>query len=98
MAQTTLIKSPKTTKQKETFELRAPEAKEVSLAGSWTEWEKKAVRLRKQKNGTWKSTVSLAPGVYEYRFLVDGQWADDPQCADRRPNGYGAENCVREVR
>ena len=42
--------------------------------------------------------MPLEPGVHEYRFLVDGQWRDDEHCPERKPNGLGALNCVREVR
>jgi len=45
----------------------------------------------------WKKTISLPPGRYEYRLLVDGQWQDDPQCPLRQPNQFGGENCVCEV-
>jgi len=37
------------------------------------------------------------PGRYEYRFVVDGQWRDDPACTERVPNGFGSENCVLRV-
>ncbi len=40
----------------------------------------------------------LEPGTHEYRFKVDGQWRDDEECAQRRPNEFGAQNCVREVK
>jgi hypothetical protein len=45
----------------------------------------------------WSKTLSLDPGSYQYRLLVDGQWQDDPQCLQRVPNTYGTENCVRVV-
>lgn len=86
-----------TEKTKVTFALQAPEAKEVRLAGCFTKWEQSPLPLRKQKNGIWKTTVSLPPGSYEYRFLVDGRWTDDPACPTRRPNEFGTENCVRIV-
>lgn len=84
-------------KTKVTFALQAPDAREVRLAGSFTEWESSPMVLRKQKDGTWKKTVPLKPGTYEYRFMVDGQWMDDPNCSARRPNAFGTQNCVRVV-
>ena len=87
----------KSAKQKVSFAILDPEAQSVALVGDFTEWEAKAVQLKKQKNGQWKATVPLAPGSYEYRFLVDGQWRDDPQCQERRWNSFGSENCVRVV-
>jgi hypothetical protein len=32
-----------------------------------------------------------------YRFIVDGQWCDDPECSVRAPNPYGGQNMVRQV-
>ncbi len=88
----------KTLKQKVTFSLRAPQARTVQLAGDFTGWRESPIALQKQQDGVWKKTVSLPPGTYEYRLLVDGQWTDDPQCATKRPNPFGSQNCVCAVR
>ena len=87
----------KSNKQKIAFNLSAPQAKTVLLAADFTEWEKSPVALKKLKGGVWKGTVSLAPGSYEYRFIVDGQWWADPANANRRWNSFGEQNCVCEV-
>jgi 5'-AMP-activated protein kinase regulatory beta subunit len=84
-------------KTKVNFELHAPEAKDVLLAGSFTEWGQTPVRLKRQKNGTWKTTIPLDRGTYEYRFLVDGQWQDDPQCHEHVSNPFGDRNCICTV-
>ncbi len=84
-------------KTKSVFSLFAPAARSVALAGDFSEWDKSAVALKKQKGGLWKATVPLDPGPHEYRFLVDGQWSDDPECPTRVPNSLGGENCVRVV-
>lgn len=86
----------KISKKRVAFSLRT-EASSVLLAGDFTEWEAAALPLVKQKNGTWKVTASLAPGRYEYRFIVDGNWVDDPACTERVSNCFGVENCVRVV-
>ncbi len=75
----------------------APEAQCVQLAGDFTGWELSPLDLKKLKNGLWKTTVALEAGSYQYRFLVDGQWRDDPDCAVRVPNQFGTENCVRQI-
>lgn len=81
-------------KIKVTFTHNAPAAKAVQLAGDFTGWQEAPISLKKQRGGLWKATVSLEPGTYEYRLLVDGQWQDDPQCPKRRPNQFGGQNCV----
>jgi len=81
-------------KQKVTFSLVAPEARIVLLAGDFTGWEEAPLSLKKDKAGTWKKTVSLSPGRYAYRLLVDGQWQNDPACSHREANSFGSENCI----
>ena len=97
MTHTLLAKKPKAAKKKENFTYRAPDASEVLLVGTFTDWESHPVPLHQGKDGIWKASVSLEPGAYEYRFIVDGEWHDDQNCATRRPNAFGVENCVREV-
>jgi hypothetical protein len=36
-----------------------------------------------KENGIWKGTFCLEPRVYEYRFIVDGIWHNDPDDAGR---------------
>ena len=79
------------------FFFRAPEANSVQLVGDFTHWQRNPINLVKGANGVWKASVSLAAGTYHYRFLVDGQWCDDPQCTLRIPNIFGSHNMVREV-
>lgn len=83
--------------RKENFSIFAPEAQTVELVGDFTNWEDSPVTLKKSKDGTWKGTVSVEPGIHEYRFKVDGQWVNDPDCPKRLTNPYGEENCIREV-
>ena len=82
---------------RQTFTFRAPGAMSVLLAGDFTRWQEAAIQMKKQTGGLWKTTVELRPGTHHYRFLVDGQWRDDPECTVRVPNPYGGENSVREV-
>ena len=85
------------TKRKQTFTYQAPAALSVQLAGDFTEWEKSPITLRRQEDGLWQATVELKPGTHRYRFLVDGEWQDDPTCALFVPNPYGGRDGVREV-
>jgi 1,4-alpha-glucan branching enzyme len=85
---------PKPKKQKVTFSFTDSDAQAVQLAGDFTGWQQAPISLKKDKTGVWKKTVSLEPGRYEYRLLVDGHWRDDPQCRDHQPNQFGGQNCV----
>ena len=93
----TIMAKQRVAKQKVSFSFHAPSAQTVLLAGDFTGWDQAPVALKKDKTGIWKKTISLPPGRYEYRLLVDGQWQDDPQCSLRQPNQFGGENCVCEV-
>ena len=79
------------------FEFPAPEAKEVSLVGNFNQWNSQANPMKKDKKGIWKVTLSLGPGRYEYRFIADGKWENDPSCSSCVTNAFGGENCVRIV-
>ena len=79
------------------FEFTAPDARDVYLAGDFNNWDTSASLMKKDKKGIWKATVSLKPGRYEYRFLVDGSWENDPSCCNCVPNEFGSQNCVRIV-
>ena len=84
-------------KQKQTFSFNAPGAASVLLAGDFTQWRKHPIALRREPDGIWKATTSLAPGTYHYRFLVDGEWRDDPACTLRVKNPFGSQDAVRVV-
>ena len=67
------------------------------LAGDFNCWDAYSHSLKKDSKGTWKISVDLMPGIYEYRFLVDGVWRNDPNCTTSAPNPFGDENCVIRV-
>ena len=81
----------------QTFSLLAPDASSVQLAGDFTQWQERPINLQKDADGLWRATVNLPSGEYHYRFLVDGEWRDDPECTQRAPNPFGGENMTRQV-
>ncbi len=83
--------------QKQAFAFSAPDAGSVQLVGDFTHWQEHPINLQKSADGTWRTTVELQPGTHHYRFLVDGEWRDDPECPLRTPNPFGGENMMRQV-
>jgi 1,4-alpha-glucan branching enzyme len=85
------------TMQKIEFTFRAPEAKKVYIAGTFNDWNAKSMPMKKGKDGTWRIMVKLSPGRYEYKYFVDGTWAQDIPGAELAPNSFGTNNCVISV-
>jgi len=50
--------------------------KAVYLAGNFNEWKEK-IQMRQSRNDFF-SIQNLPPGIYNYRFIVDGKWQVDP--------------------
>ena len=80
------------------FKLSAPSAKSVSVAGDFNNWSSNSLAAKKDLNGTWKAKTNLAPGKYQYKFLVDGNWQNDPRCRACVPNSFGSQNCLMIVK
>jgi len=79
------------------FQLSAPEANTVALAGDFNGWDVNSLPLKKGKLGTWKTSIKLKPGRYEYRFWVNGEWWDDPHAQERVSNPFGGYNSIKVV-
>lgn len=75
-----------------------PDAQAVFVAGTFSNWQASAIPLARQPDGTWLAELLLNPGSYEYRFIVDGRWMDDPMASRYVPNPFGETNCVLEVK
>lgn len=80
------------------FNLFAPGAKSVSVAGSFNNWNQSQYKLTKDSRGNWSGSVPLKSGRYEYRFVVDGQWSDDPQAKATSGNAFGTKNAIINVK
>ncbi|MDX9867312.1 MAG: glycogen-binding domain-containing protein [Kiritimatiellia bacterium] len=88
--------APKT--QRVLFSVRAEVGSKVSLAGSFNNWDPTAKLMADKKgDGVYTATVLLAPGTYEYKFVIDGTWCADPDCADWVQNDHGTLNSVKHV-
>ena len=83
--------------KKQTFHFTAPDATSVMLVGDFTHWQQQPIPMQKSHDGVWTATIDLPPGRYAYRFIVDSEWRDDPECTLRVPNPYGGEDMVREA-
>jgi hypothetical protein len=58
----------------QTFTVAAPNARRVSVAGSFNGWNMDQHQLTRGADGNWSITIELDRGTYEYKFLADGDW------------------------
>lgn len=79
------------------FALVASDASTVHVAGSFNNWDPAATPLAKGIDGSWEVVLDLKPGAYEYLFIVDGNWQEDPKACDFVENPYGSRNCLMHV-
>ena len=52
----------------------------VFLAGSFNNWNPMETPMVRDEDGQWTASLNLAPGRYEYKFVVDGDWCCEPEC------------------
>lgn len=70
-------------------------AKKVFLVGDFNDWEPEAKRMvRVAKDGSFRARLSLEPGRYEYKFIIDDLWVSDPDAKEQATNPFGTTNSV----
>jgi len=78
--------------EQHTFELNAPDAHYVYLAGEMTQWDKAKLPMRRDGDGMWRVTVDLGNGEWLYKYIVDGKWLADPASRDHDADGQGGQH------
>jgi len=81
------------------FVVVLPGAHAVSLVGDFNDWDASATPMApRDADGIWSVTVPLAPGRYQYSFLVDGvTWVADPAAPRALEDDFGRPNSVVTV-
>jgi 1,4-alpha-glucan branching enzyme len=79
------------------FEHSNSAAREVTIAGSFNNWDVSSIRMVHADRGRWVRVVFLPPGHYEYLFVVDGRCVADPRATESVPNVFGCMNSVLSV-
>jgi len=49
------------------------------------------------QEGRWEKRLVLGACRHEYRYVVDGEWIDDPEAVEFVPNPHGSRNCIIAV-
>lgn len=79
--------------------LECGQAETVFVCGDFNRWQPAGLPMIHHPGaGVWQKRLTLAPGRYEYKFIVDGKWRHDPRARENVPNHFGSLNSVMEVR
>ena len=74
-------------------------ADSVALCGEFNGWDPEKHPLKKRKDGSFSTTISLQPGSsYRFRYWVNNStWENDWEADDYLPNEFGTEDSVVTV-
>ena len=73
-------------------------ASKVAIVGDFNDWDEGSSPLRREQKGVWTITIPLAPGRYQYTFVVDGtKWVPDPAAPRTLEDDFGRPNSVITV-
>ena len=73
-----------------------PDAKTVAIVGDFNNWNLNETRMKKLKNGDFKTTLKLnRDREYKFRYLIDNnRWENDWVADKYVPNVYGDDDSV----
>ena len=74
-------------------------AASASLVGDFNDWNLTAQPMKRRKDGSFTTTISLKPGrEYRFRYLLDGhRWENDEAADGYVPNEHGSDDSVVRV-
>lgn len=65
----------------------------VILTGNFVGWDEHYLKMHRVEDG-WRLRVTLPPGRYEYKFIVDGDWTHDTNNPNSVKNEHNTLNSV----
>lgn len=73
------------------------DARKVVLSGSFNKWDEHLFKMTKTED-CWVLTLKIRPGEYQYKFIVDGSWIEDPDNPNKMPNEFNEYNSVITIK
>jgi hypothetical protein len=70
------------------FLFHRPAARQIVISGDFNGWQQ-SFHMSKGSDGWWRAQIQLAPGVYRFRYLADGQWFTDYAAFGLEPGPFG---------
>jgi 1,4-alpha-glucan branching enzyme len=95
---TTKISKQVIKRKKIVFRFESPDAESVFLVGSFNNWDKTRHPMIRNGNGVWSKTVTLNQGTYQYKFIADDRWRQDPENEKVISNEFGTQNNIIDVK
>jgi len=68
-------------------------ADQVILSGSFNNWSTSQIKMKRSSTG-WFVKLKLAPGKYQYKYIVDGTWIPDRHNQQKQDDQNGGYNSV----
>lgn len=80
------------------FTIQAPVNADVKIAGDFNQWVPETLHFNDfHGRPAWQKLVHLAPGSYEYKYIIDGKWIADPENEKTTDNLLGGMNSIIDV-
>ena len=96
MIKKSFVKSKK--QYKVTFEVPVEQlgkGRDIRVLGNFNGWSWDKGLAMSNGKGTYKAEITLAPGEYQFRYLVDNQeWKNDWEAQGYTSSGYNSDNCL----
>jgi chromosome segregation protein len=85
-------------KSEKVINFRSDKADSVKIVGDFNQWDpEQDSDFKKISDDLWQKTISLEPGRYIYKLIVDGKWIIDPDNPEKQVDVLGHENSVFEI-
>jgi chromosome partitioning protein len=84
-------------RQKVVLRLFGYAARDVQIAGDFNDWTPDRGVITRTAGDDVEKILMLAPGTYQYRYIVDGVWQEDPSNPEQAPNFSGGFNSMLRV-
>jgi chromosome partitioning protein len=83
---------------KKRFTYYGPDAISVKIGGDFNNWNPTDdFHMERDEYGVWTKNISLKPGMYQYKFIVDGEWVEDHNNSSHISNAYGGNNSILKI-
>ena len=69
------------------------EAGQVNISGTFNGWSTLQSPMDKCDSG-WCIKMTLSPGRYSYKYIIDGKWTIDPKNKEKETNEHGTFNSI----